>query len=302
MLDRLRGWSAGLGRGVREVADGLYRHDCWGLAAQVAYSSLFSLFPFLLFLRALTAYIPATGQLTDWLLGGLADLVTTDSRLYQIVAENVFNEVGASSATLLSIGLVLTLWSASGAVMTLIKAVNLAYGLKETRSYFVRRPMAAGLALAGAVLIPAGIMLLVFGSWIGDEIGTHVGYDSALHTLWVGLRWPVVFVLMVGGLGVFFYLAPSNRQRWFSVLPGAILAMAAIIGVSAGLSWFLSQNVFQVRWLTYGVIGTAIVLLFWAFLIGFVVLAGGEINAAIYRSVARRREDTGGLVESPYDD
>jgi membrane protein len=302
MRDRLWRWGAGFGRGVREVAGGLYRHDCWGLAAQVAYSSLFSLFPFLLFLRALTAYIPATAQLNDWMLGALADLVTTDSRLYQIVADNVFSEVGASSATLLSIGLALTLWSASGAVMTLIKAVNLAYGLKETRSYFIRRPMAAGLAIAGAVLIPAGIMLLVFGSWIGDEIGIHMGYNSALHALWVDLRWPVVFLLLVGGLGAFFYLAPSARQRWYSVLPGALFAVAAIIGVSAALSWFLSQNVFRVRWLTYGVIGTAIVLLFWAFLIGFMVLAGGEINAAIHRWVLRRRDKSGGLVESPYDD
>ncbi len=267
MLNRIRRWGAGFGRGVGRGRERALPARLLGLASQVAYSALFSLFPFLLFLRALTAYIPSTAQLSDWLLGGLADLITEDSRLYQIVEENVFNEVGVSSATLLSIGLVLTLWSASGAVMTLIKAVNLAYGLKETRSWF-RRPVAAGLAIAGAILISAGIMLLVFGSWLGDVIGEEVGYDSILHALWVGLRWPVVFVLLVGALGSFFYLAPSRRQRWYSVLPGALFAVAAIIGVSAGLSWFLSQNVFQVRWLTYGVIGTAIVLLFWAFLIG----------------------------------
>jgi len=165
ILNRLRRLGAALVRGAKEVADGLYRHDCLGLASQVAYSSLFSLFPFLLFLRALTAYIPATAHLTDWLLSGLSNLITTDSRLYQIVEENVFNELGpTSSATLLSIGLVLTLWSASGAVMTLIKAVNRAYGLEETRSWYRRRPMAAGLAIAGAIVIPAGILLLVFGS------------------------------------------------------------------------------------------------------------------------------------------
>ena len=303
ILNRLRRLGAALVRGAKEVADGLYRHDCLGLASQVAYSSLFSLFPFLLFLRALTAYIPATAHLTDWLLSGLSNLITTDSRLYQIVEENVFNELGpTSSATLLSIGLVLTLWSASGAVMTLIKAVNRAYGLEETRSWYRRRPMAAGLAIAGAIVIPAGILLLVFGSWIGDQIGNEVGYDSLLHALWVGLRWPVMFILVVAGLGAFFYLAPSVRQRWYSVLPGALFSVAAIIGGSAGLSWFLSQSVFQVRWLTYGVIGTAIVLLFWAFLVGLMVLAGGEINGVIHRAAARRSSGSGGLVESPHDE
>jgi membrane protein len=301
MRNRLWRLGAGFGRGIKGLAGGIYRHDCLGLASQVAYSTLFSLFPFLLFLSALTAYIPATAHLSDWVLGGLGDLVGITSKLYDIVKNNVFNEVGTTSATLLSIGIVLTLWSASGAVMTLIKAVNRAYGLEETRSWFWRRPMAAGLAVAGAVLIPAGILLMVFGSWIGDQIGMHLGYDSLLHTLWVGLRWPVVFILLVGALGVFFYLAPSTRQRWFSVLPGALFSVAAVIGVSAGLSWFLSQSVFQVRWLTYGVIGTAIVLLFWAFLIGLMVLIGGEINAAIHRAVMARQSAAEGLVESKND-
>ncbi|MBN1632047.1 MAG: YihY/virulence factor BrkB family protein [Thermoleophilia bacterium] len=311
MLISIRRFCAGFWKGAKAVVDGLYRHDGLGLAAQVAYSTLFSLFPFLLFLSALTAYIPATADLGDWVLGGLGDLVGTDSLLYQIMDENVFNLVGATNATLLSVGLVLTLWSASGAVMTLIKAVNLAYGLKETRSWFHRRPMAAGLAVAGAILIPAGILLLVFGSWLGDVIGREFGYDSLLHSLWVGFRWPVVFVLLVGVLGAFFYLAPSVRQKWYSVLPGALFAVGAIIGASVGLSWFLSQSVFQVRWLTYGVIGTAIVLLFWAFLMGLMVLAGGEINAAVRSAVAARSAaaDTGaeksageGLVESADDE
>jgi membrane protein len=302
MPTRLRRVGAGFVHGVQGIAGGLYRHDCLGLAAQVAYSALFSLFPFLLFLQALASYIPATSHLTDWLLGGLKDLVGTDSRLYKIVREDVFAGVSATSATLLSIGIILTLWSASGAVMVLIKAVNRAYGVEETRSWYRRRIMSVVLAVAGAVLIPAGVLLLVFGSWIGDQIGRRVGYASTLHALWVGFRWPVVFVLLVGVLGAFFYLAPSARQRWFGVLPGALFAVGAIIGASAGLSWFVSQSVMQVRWLAYGAIGTVIVLVFWAFLVGLMVLVGGEINAAIGRAVAGRRAASGGLVESGHDE
>jgi membrane protein len=302
MPNKLRRFGTGFAQGAKGVADGLYRHDCLGLAAQVAYSSLFSLFPFLLFLRALVAYFPATQQLGNWVLGGLRDLVSANSRLYQIVEQNVFKEVNAASATLLSVGIVLTLWSASGAVMVLIKAINRAYGLEETRSWHRRRAMAAGLAVAGAVLIPAGVLLLVFGSWIGDLIGREVGYYSVLHLLWVGLRWPVAFILLVGVLGAFFYLAPNAPQKWFSVIPGALLSVVTIIGSSLGLSWFLSQGVFQVRWLTYGALGTAIVLLFWAFLSGLMVLIGGEVNAAVRRFVDDGRGGSRGLVESSHDE
>lgn len=281
---------------------GIYRHDCLGLAAQIAYSALFSLFPFLLFLRALVAYLPATEQSATQLLDGLAQLVSTDSRLYQIVEQNVFKEIGAASVALLSVGIVLTLWSASGAVMTLIKAVNRAYGLVETRSWGRRRLMAAGLAIAGAITIPAGVLLLVFGSWVGNVIGREAGYDSVFHVLWVGLRWPVVVVLLVVAIGAFFYFAPDARQKWYSAIPGALFAVGAIIGSSIGLSWFLSQSVFQVRWLTYGVIGTAIVLLFWAFLVGLMVLFGGEINAGVRRVVDHKGERAGGLLESVHDE
>lgn len=275
----------------------------------MAYSSLFSLFPFLLFLRAVTAYVPATEQLGDWLLRGLRDLVTEDSKLYEIVRDNVLGEISTTSVTLLSVGIVLTLWSASSAVMVALKAVNRAYGLEETRSWHRRRLMAAGLSVAGVILLPVGILLLTFGSWIGDQIGGHVGYGSILHDLWVGLRWPVAFIALVGVVGAFFYLAPSKRQRWYGVLPGALFAVAAVIGTSVGLSWFLSQNIFQVRWLTYGVLSVAIVLLFWAFLIGLMVLVGGEINAAIHRAVEARREAeearreaAEALVESGHDE
>jgi membrane protein len=302
MWNKLRRVWRGVGRGVKGVAKGLYDQDCLGLAAQVAYSALFSLFPFLLFLQGLATYLPGTKQLNDWLLGGLRDLITSDSRLYQIVQDNVFGEVGALSATLLSIGIVLTLWSASGAVMVLLKAVNRAYGIRETRSWQRRRSMAVVMAIAGAIIVPVGLLLLVFGSWIGDFIGNKVGYGSLLHSLWVGLRWPAVFVLLVGALGTFFYLAPSARQKWYAVWPGALFAMGAMTGASAGLSWFLGQGFLQVRWLTYGAIGIAIVLLFWAFLIALTMLVGAEINGEIRRAVMGRRFQSGQLLESEHYD
>lgn len=284
----MRRLGAGFGRGVKEIFWGLYRQDCLGLSAQVAYSALFSLFPFLLLLNALVAYVPGGDRVGDWLLGGLRNLVSIDSRLYEIVQDNVFFEVGALSATLLSVGVILTLWSASGAVMVLLKAVNRAYELEETRSWQKRRAMAVGWAVAGAVVIPVGILLLVFGSWIGDLIADRTGSGSALHVLWVGLRWPVVFLLLVGVLAIFFRHASSVRHKWYGVLPGSLFAMAAIIGMSVGLSWFVSQSVLQVRWLTYGAIGTVIVLLFWAFLIGLMVLIGAQINAVVGRAVQAR--------------
>ncbi|MCL5735824.1 MAG: YihY/virulence factor BrkB family protein [Actinobacteria bacterium] len=291
ILCRAAAIGSGLWAGTKDLASGIYRHDCVGLAAQIAYSFLFSLFPFLLFLRALVAYFPGAATIGDRLLQGLADLVSTNSRLYQIVESSIFKEIDATSTTLLSIGIVLTLWSASGAIMTLTKAVNRAYGLDETRSWQRRRLMAGGLAVAGAVVIPVGALFLLFGSWIGDQIGNHFGRGSVLHVLWIGLRWPVIVAFLVLFMAGFMYLAPSRKQRWYGVWPGATFTVGAIIGASLGLSWFLTQTVFQVKWLTYGAIGTAIVLLFWAFLGGLMILVGGEINAVVVKHVSTEKPE-----------
>jgi len=289
MRIRLRRIVAGFCTGAKEVGIGVYRHDAIGLAAQISYSALFSLFPFLLFLRALIAYMPQAELLGDALLNGLGALISEDSRLYQIVADTVVNEVSATSGALLSVGVVLTLFSASGAIMTLIKAVNRAYGLEETRSWQRRRLMAAGLAIAGALFIPAAVSLVLFGSWLGRLIAAERRPGSLGPGLWIGLRGPVVVLLLVLAFSAFFYFTPNKRQRWYTVLPGAFFSVMAVMGVSLGLSWFVSQNLFEVRWLTYGAIGTVIVLLFWGFLGGLMILVGGEINAAVQRAVERSR-------------
>jgi len=280
--------SRAFGRAAKEVFWGLYRQDVLGLAAQVAYSALFSLFPFMLLLNALVAYIPGSNAIGDALLGGLRNLVTVDSRLYEIVADNVFFEIGSLSATLLSVGIILTIWSASGAVMTLLKAVQRSYGLKETRPWHIQRSLAAAWAIAGVVTLPIGVLLLVFGQQIGDFIGERTGVHSWIHILWIGLRWPVVIMLLMTMLGVFYRYGSSVRHPWYSIAPGAAFAVGSIVGVTTGLSWFLTQRVITVRWLTYGVIGSVIVLLFWAFLIGLMVLVGAQINAVMWRTIERK--------------
>jgi membrane protein len=183
--------------------------------------------------------------------------------------------------------------------MVLIKAVNRAYRLEETRSWQRRRAMAAGLAVTGALLIPLGILVLVFGDRLDTLMIDRFGHGSTLQLLWAGLRWPVVFLALVGITGAFFAVAPSVRQKWYSILPGALFSVGAIIGASSALSWFVSQRVLRVSWLTYGAIGTVIVLLFWAFLGALMVLVGVEINAAIRRAVVGRQETGERLVESP---
>ena len=105
---------------------------------------------------------------------------------------------------------------------------------------------------------------------------------------------------------------PASSIPAYSIVPGAGFAVGSIIGVTTGLSWFLTQKVITVRWLTYGVIGSVIVLLFWAFMTGLMVLIGAQINAVFWRKLERKlagravrttkKRSRKHLVESPGDE
>ena len=275
------------GYGIRrlgaETLGGIWRDDCLGLSAEIAYFGLFSLFPFLLFLRALVPYTPWSEKLVDAGLEALATLVSPGSELYRIVAENVIFQVRTASQTLLSIGAILTLWSASSVFAVLIKALNRAYGLQETRSWHFRRGLAVVLTLVMLVLVPAGFALLLAGPFIGRLIGRYVGGAQGFEAVWGFVRWPLIFVFLAAALAIVYYYAPNTRQRWHWLTPGSLVAVAMVVVESLGLSWALSFRLFRPQWLTYGAIGAAIIIVFWFYLIGFSVLVGAEVNAAVER-------------------
>lgn len=266
-----------------ETLRGIWRDDCLGLSAEIAYFGLFSLFPFLLFLRALVPYTPWTERLVDAGLEALSTLVSPGSELYRIVADNVIFQVRTANQTLLSIGALLTLWSASSVFGVLIKALNRAYGLQETRRWYRRRGMAVLLTLVMLFLVPAGFSLLLVGPFVGQLIGQYVGGAQGFEVVWGFLRWPLIFAFLAGALAIVYYYAPNTRQRWHWLTPGSLVAVAAVVVESLGLSWVLGSHMFRPEWLTYGAIGAAIIIVFWLYLIGLSVLVGAEVNAAVER-------------------
>jgi membrane protein len=250
----------------------------------MAYLGLFSLFPFLLFLRSLVRHLPIKTQVVERILDGLGALVTQDSRLYEIVRDNIVEQLDAGSPTLLSVSVILMLWGASSAFSALINAINRAYGVKETRSWKRRRGMGILMTLVVAVLIPAGVFLVLLGPRIGDYLAEVTGSDL-VQLLWTLGRWPMVFILLVPPMTAIYLVAPNISQKWRWALPGALFAVAAIILSSLGFSWFIGLNMFELKWFTYGAIGTVIVILFWMYLVAFCVLVGAELNAAVGRAL-----------------
>lgn len=295
MNSRVREYIASTLAVAKDTVNGVREDDCLGLAAEIAYYGLFSLFPFFLFLRSLVPYLPGKEAVVDRLMEALAALVSADSRLYEIVEENVVEQLQAQSTALLSVSVVLTLWGASNGFNILIKALNRAHGIEDTRSWIHRRILALVLTLAAALFIPVAVTSVILGPRFGATVSRLVGVE-VLDVVWRISRWPLAIVFLMLAMAIIYYLSPHRPtgREWRWLPPGGVFAVVALIAVSAGFSWFISQSFFELRWLTYGAIGAVIVLLFWFYLLGLAVLIGGEINAA----VERHTEGGGGRADT----
>lgn len=259
---------------TRRVVRGILKDNCDGYAAQIAFFFLFALFPCLLTLTTLLAYLPVP-DLFRFLLKIMGRFVPGD--VMYLVRENLRVLVSVQQGELLSIGVLLSLWTSSNAMIAIQAALNEAYGAKEQRSFWEARAISVLLVMCFAFFTIFSLSMLIFGSRIGVWIASLAGFGDAFTTAWNILRWPVIICLMMTALSALYHYAPAIRLSWRETVPGAITAAGVWVVVSLAFSYYV--NNFGSYDKTYGSIGAVIALLVWMYTCGFIILLGGEINA-----------------------
>ena len=250
--------------------------NCVGNAAALAYYFLFSLFPFLLFLTALMAYLPVT-TLLEQMMALLAQVMPGEA--HRLVGSYLDGLLAQPRAGVLSFGILFALWTASNAVTAICDGLNHAYAVEEGRPFWKVRGLAVLLTIGLSVFLIVSIVLLIFGPQIGGYIAGWVGLGELFKTAWNILRWPVILLLVTSAIAVIYFYAPDVEQRWQWITPGSVFAVLTWTLASLGFSYYV--NNFGSYDKTYGSIGAIIVLLTWMYVSGLVILVGGVINAQI---------------------
>jgi membrane protein len=254
-------------------------NDVSSLSATLAYFFLLSLFPALIFMVALLAYLPLS---TEQLLNMVRDFAPGDT--LQLIETNLKQILSNRHGGLLSIGIIATMWSASNGINAVIKALNRAYEVNETRSFIVVRGMSIILTLGMIIVFIVALGLPIFGKQIGMYIFSPLGLSKEFITVWNGMRWvvsPIVLFAIFIGL---YYFAPNIKMKCRAVLPGAITATIGWIIVSLVFSFYV--NNFSNYSATYGSITGIIILMLWLYFSGAIIIVGGEINALISRNAS----------------
>jgi len=246
--------------------------ELFGLAAQLAYYFLLSLFPLLLFLVALLPYLPIT---TEDILAVIRDFAPEDS--IQLIEANLL-QLSQKNGHLLSFGIIATMWSASNGINAIVRAFNKAYDVKESRSFIVARGMAILFTFAMIFVFVMALLLPVFGRLIGIYLFAKLGLSDEFLTIWNTLRWLLSSIILFIVFTGLYWIAPNKKLKCVSVVPGAIFATVGWELSSLAFSFYVTN--FSNYSATYGSIGAIIILMIWFYLTGIIIIIGGEINAA----------------------
>ena len=246
------------------------------MAAALAYYFVLSLFPALIFLSAVVAYLPVP-DLFNQALGLMARWLPPDSM--GLIRRILADVITPNRRAFLSVGILGALWAASGGFAAAIEALNLAYEVKDDRPFWKTRPLALGLAFVIGFLLLIALSLMIVGPRFGEWLAAKVHLSRLFALSWPCIDWGIALGFNVLAIEVLYFLAPNVRQRFRATLPGAVLAVACWIGLSYLLGdYFRHFGSFNK---TYGTLGAAIALMVWLYWTGFAILVGAELNAEL---------------------
>jgi membrane protein len=248
--------------------------DVFGGAAKLAYYFLLSLFPLLIFLTSMIGFLPGV---QDSLLDGLARVAPPDAM--KLVRETLSDVVSHRSGGLLSLGLIASLWSASSGVASLIDALNLAYKVEESRPFWERRLKAIVLTLATALLVAGGSLLIMVGHRVGGWLEHTFQISAAVAVISTILGYLTGFALSLIGIEALYYFGPDIKRGRRRVNPGALIAAGGILIGSLLFSFYVQLGPSASA--TYGSLGAVVTLMLWLYLVGLMLLIGGEINSEL---------------------
>jgi membrane protein len=257
---------------LRNLYQAVQEDEVSSLSAQLSYYFILSIFPFLIFLITLLDYTPLTQQST---IDELSNLLPESA--FVIVREVLTEVAAADNFTLLSLGILGTIWTASRGSAALIKAINRAYGIAERRSFFRLNAIGVFSTFALALVIIFSLSLLVFGRYLGTLAFQSIGMEELFYALWPFFRFGIPLLIIFFVFSLLYLFAPDRLLRFRDIYPGAIFATLAWLVASQLFAYYV--NNFGNFSKTYGSLGGIIIFLVWLYISSSIALLGAEINA-----------------------
>ncbi|MGY3782266.1 YihY/virulence factor BrkB family protein [Gemella taiwanensis] len=272
---------------VKEMYYRLMYDEISLLSANLSYYFILSLFPMLIVALALTPYFKIDQQ---FLLEKIQNFAPGDlgDYLFDMISEVLNNK----NNTIITVGIVFTLWSASSGIYGIIIAFNNAFRVRDGRIWIVTKLISVVITALFLVGMFVVLALVVFGKQLTYLLFHKFNLDEGFYNLWSVLNYslPILFTFIVF---VFLYImGPNLKLKAISILPGSIFATVSWTLISRLFGYYIDHFSSYIK--TYGTIGAFMAFIIWLYITGYILIIGAEINAIFhnYRVEHRVFEET----------
>ena len=255
-----------------------FQHDSFAIAKASAYSSILTFFPTLLVLGSVLATSSKGQPYVREISYALSRILPAGSNTAMIYLRGATQR----SVGLLFFTSLLTLWTASGVMISWMEGFRRCYELPKTWGLVKERLIAFSLVILAGLPMTFATLLVAFGSRIETRILFYIGHEFSAYILllWTATRWVIATLTSIAVIALIYHNAVPRTQPWHSVIPGATLATALWFTSTALFGWYLQH--YADYSIIYGSLGVAIALLVWMYMISLVVLVGAEFNAMLF--------------------
>jgi membrane protein len=256
--------------------DGLSTRNGIEIAGYISFTVMLALFPFMIFLVSVAGFFGDTRTGVNFLntmsMFAPPDVMKT---LMPAIAEVTANRSGS----LLTIGLALALYSASSAVSALRLALDLAYGVEEKRSMWLRKAQDFLIVVLGSAVLMLSSVAIILGPWVWRVVTWFTFLDPADLTLWHLARYSFALIALALGVIALHRILPDAKLTIRQILPGALTT--TIIWIIAASLLTLYFGKFANYSATYGSLGGVIITLMFFYVSAIIFIFGGELNATL---------------------
>ena len=256
-------------------------------AAELAFYFLLSLFPLMIFVVSILGLVTSSSGLESQLIHWLTQAMPSSAS--GLVRSIVQQTTHRSSSGKLSFGILFALWTASSGMVAVINGLNVAFHIREARSWVRQHLVALWLTAAIGFFMLIAVAIILFGSRIVEWLGGDVGLSNLAAAFWEVVQWPIAVFLVMLAFAIVYRYAPNKpkpRGKW--VTPGAVLGVLLWLAASFGFRVYLVY--FDTYSATYGSLGALIVLIMWFYVTGVAILVGGEVDSEIEMAARNRGE------------
>ncbi len=267
---------------LKRVYNEFDQDEVFTRSAALAFYFLSALIPMIFFLTAMLGLFAQSHDLQSGLLNYAARFMPPDA--FNLLQKTLREITTSSTGMKLALGLVLALWSGAGGVSSIMDAMNRCYHVRDSRPLWKQKLIAIVLTVALSALTITALIIILYGGDIAQFVGRHTGLSTPMVIAWRIVQWPVALLFIVLAFALLYFWGPDAEQEWQWITPGSLVGVLLWIGASLIFRVYL--HYFNSYSKTYGSLGAVIILLYWLYISGMALLAGGEINSEIENAAA----------------